>query len=100
MTGVQTCALPIYGNIHCIDITNGKILWTHATNSRIWSSTIVADGKVYCGNEDGELVILRAERELKLVGKPEFFTPIYASPVVANNTLFVASMTHLFAIGK
>ena len=88
------------GNIHCIDITNGKILWTHATNSRIWSSTIVADGKVYCGNEDGELVILRAERELKVVGKPEFFTPIYASPVVANNTLFVASMTHLFAIGK
>ena len=88
------------GNIHCIDITNGKILWTYATNSRIWSSTLVADGKVYCGTEDGELIILRTGREMKLVGKPEFFSPIYASPVVANNLLHVATMTHLFAIGK
>jgi len=88
------------GNIHCIDITNGKILWTYATNSRIWSSTLVADGKLYCGTEDGELIILRTGREMKLVGKPEFFSPIYASPVVANNLLHVATMTHLFAIGK
>jgi outer membrane protein assembly factor BamB len=88
------------GNIHCIDITNGKILWTYSTNSRIWSSTLVADGKVYCGTEDGELIILRTGREMKLVGKPEFFSPIYASPVVANNLLHVATMTHLFAIGK
>jgi outer membrane protein assembly factor BamB len=88
------------GDIHCIDTKDGKILWTYATNSRIWSSTLVADGKVYCGNEDGELVILKTGREMKLIGKPEFFTPIYCSPIVANNTLYVATMTHLFAIGK
>ena len=88
------------GNIHCLDAETGKILWTYATNSRIWSSTVVADGKVYCGNEDGELVILKAGREMKLIGKPEFYTPIYCTPVVANNTLYVSTMTHLFAIGK
>ena len=27
-------------------------------------------------------------------------SPIYSSPVVANGTLFVATPTHLFAIGK
>ena len=88
------------GNIHCLDATNGKILWTHATNSRIWSSTMVADGKVYCGNEDGELVILKASRELQLIGKIDFYTPIYCTPVVANNTIFVSTMTHVFAVGK
>ena len=88
------------GNIHCLDAKTGKELWVHSTNSRIWSSTLVVDGKVYCGNEDGELVILRAGREKKLIGKVDFFTPIYSSPVVANDRLYVATMTHLFVIGR
>jgi outer membrane protein assembly factor BamB len=88
------------GDIHCLEAKTGKILWTHATNSRIWSSTLVADGKLYCGNEDGELVILKAAREKELIAKIDFFTPIYCSPVVANNALYVATMTHLFAVGK
>ncbi len=88
------------GDIHCIDIKTGKQLWVHSTNSRIWSSTLVADGKVYVGNEDGELVILKAGREKQLIGKVEFYTPVYCSPVVANDVLYVATHTHLFAVGK
>jgi outer membrane protein assembly factor BamB len=88
------------GDIHCIDAKTGKDLWVHQTNSRIWSSTLVADGKLYCGTEDGELVILKAGREKQLIAKPDFYTPIYCSPVIANDTLFVATHTHLFAVGK
>ena len=32
--------------------------------------------------------------------KVEFFTPIYSSPVIANDTLYVTTMTHLFAVGR
>ncbi len=88
------------GNIHCLDAETGKELWMHATNSRIWSSTLVADGKVYVGNEDGELVILKAGREKKLIGKVEFYTPVYCTPVVANDVLYVTTHSHIFAIGK
>jgi len=88
------------GNIHCLDAKTGKSLWVHETNSRIWSSTLVADGKVYCGNEDGEIVILKAGRTKQLIGKVDFYTPVYCSPVVANNVLFVGTHTHLFAVGK
>ena len=72
----------------------------HATNSRIWSSTLVADGKVYCGTEDGELIVLAASREKKVLGKVEFYSPIYSSPVIANDTLFISTITHVFAIAK
>lgn len=88
------------GDIHCLDAKTGKAIWTHQTNSRIWSSTLVADGKVYCGNEDGELVILKTGREKKLIGKVDFYTPVYCSPVVANNTLYVTTHSHIFAVGK
>ncbi len=88
------------GNIHCFDRKTGKTLWTHATNSRIWSSTLVADGKLYCGTEDGELIVLAAGPEKKVLNKIEFYTPIYGTPVIANDTLFVATITHLYAIGR
>jgi outer membrane protein assembly factor BamB len=88
------------GNIHCIDAKTGKQLWVYPTNSRIWSSTLVVDGKVYCGNEDGELVILKAGREMELIGKVDFYTPVYCTPVVANDVLYVTTHTHIFAIAK
>ena len=55
------------------------------------------DGKVLLGNEDGELVILKAGKEyeeLNIVGYP---APIYATPIVANGTLYVMTQTHLYA---
>lgn len=88
------------GDIHCIDAKTGKQLWVHQTNSRIWSSTLVADGKLYCGNEDGELVILKAGREKQLIGKVDFYTPVYCTPVAANDVLYVTTHTHMFAVGK
>lgn len=87
------------GKLHCLDAETGKQLWVHETNSRIWGSTLVADGKVYLPTEDGTLHILAATKEKKVLGKVEFHSPIYSSPIVANNVLFVATMTHLYAIG-
>jgi outer membrane protein assembly factor BamB len=88
------------GDIHCYDAKTGKHYWTHETQSRIWGSTLVADGKVWLGTEDGELHILQAGQELKSLGTIEFPAPIYSSAVVANNTVYVATQTHLYAIGK
>ena len=60
----------------------------------------MADGKVFIGNEDGELVILKAGREKEEIALIDFFTPIYCSPVVANDTLYLSTQTHLYAIGR
>lgn len=87
------------GDLHCIDAKTGKQLWVHETQSRIWGSTLVADGKVYLPTEDGALHILAATKEKKVLGTADFRAPIYSSPIVANNVLFIASMTHLYAIG-
>ncbi len=86
------------GDLHCIDIKTGKQLWVHETQSRIWGSTLVADGKVFLPTEDGEVHILAAGREKKELGLYSFDAPIYSSPIVANDVLYIATMTHLYAI--
>ncbi len=86
------------GKIHCLDADTGKSFWVHDARSRIWGSTLVADGKVFIGNEDGDLIILKAGKEKQLLNSIYFDAPIYSTPVTANGTLFVASQTHLYAI--
>ncbi len=90
------------GFLRCIDAKTGKEYWVHDTSSHIWGSTLVADGKVYVGTEDGFLIALPAnpEYDKAKVQEIDFFTPIYSSPIVANGTLYMATHTHLFAIAK
>lgn len=86
------------GNVHCIDAKTGEPKWVHDTGSVIWASTLVADGKVFIGNEAGELVILQAGPEKKVLNVIEMGAPIYSSPIVSDNVLYIATQTHLFAI--
>jgi outer membrane protein assembly factor BamB len=87
------------GNLHCLDAKTGEVHWIHETRSRIWGSTIVADGKVFLPTEDGDLHILATGKEKNVLSTVNFGAPIYSSPIVANNVLYVATMTHLYAIG-
>jgi outer membrane protein assembly factor BamB len=64
----------------------------------MWGSTLVADGKVYTGDEDGDFVILAASREKKLLFETNLNAPIHSTPIMANGVLYVASNSHLFAI--
>jgi len=86
------------GDLHCLDAKTGEHHWKHETFSRIWGSTLVADGKVFLPTEDGEVHVLATGTEKKELGIYEFDAPIYSSPIVANDVLYIATMTHLYAI--
>ncbi len=86
------------GHLYCVDAKTGELKWEHNTLGHIWSSTLVADGKVFLGNEDGILTILKAGPEKELLAEIEFPAPIYSSAIVANGVLYLATQSHLFAI--
>ena len=85
------------GWLRCYDAATGKEFWTHDLKAHIWGSPLVADGKVYLGDEDGDFTVLAAAKEKKLISETNLGGPIYGAPVVANGTLFVQTSTHLFA---
>ena len=47
------------GLFHCIDAKTGKPHWTYDMLSAAWGSPLVVDGKVYIGDEDGDVAIFR-----------------------------------------
>ena len=87
------------GKVHCLDADTGSLAWVHDTREEIWSSTLVADGKVFIGTRKG-LVILAAGRERKVLADVKLGTPVWSVPCAANGTLFVASQKNLWAVAK
>jgi outer membrane protein assembly factor BamB len=86
------------GFLHCLDANTGQLHWVHDMKAHMWGSTLVADGKVYLGDEDGDFVILAATQEKKILDETNLWAPVYSTPIVANGVLYVATQTHLYAI--
>jgi len=86
------------GVVHCLDANTGKALWTYKLGGEIWASPLVADGKVYVGSRRGTFAILAASRDKRLISSIELGDAISGTATAANGTLYVATMTHLYAI--
>jgi outer membrane protein assembly factor BamB len=87
-------------NVHCVDAATGKPCWTHKTPGDIWSSTLVADGKVYVTTRRGDFIVFAAGREKKILSSLRLDTPVNASPTAANGVLYVTTMNRLYAIER
>ncbi len=85
------------GFVHCLDAETGAVHWVHDMKAHIWGSTLGADGKIYCGDEDGDVVVFAASKEKKILSQINLGAPVYSTPVAANGELFIHSNTHLFA---
>ena len=87
------------GLVHCLDARTGKLLWTHDMMASIWASPLVADGKVYIADEDGDVVVFALAREKKILAENQMPQPVYGTPTAEDGILYIATRTHLVAIG-
>jgi len=93
----------IAGLVHCIDakkIESGKpvVYWTHDMFAAAWGSVLIVDGKVYVGDEDGDITIFELSKKKTILAENSMINSIYSTPIVANNTLFISNKSTLFAI--
>lgn len=86
------------GRIHCLDAKTGAAQWVHETPGVIWGSPLVADGKVYIANQRGKLTVLSASRKKEVIGETQLQGAINSSPIAANGTLYITTMTELYAL--
>jgi outer membrane protein assembly factor BamB len=72
----------------------------HDVLAAVWGSTLVADGKVYLGDEDGDVVILATGKEKKVTAEVNMGSSVYSTPVPVNGTLFISTRNLLYAISE
>jgi outer membrane protein assembly factor BamB len=105
---ISTCAVQdglVYvaemdGYLHCLDANSGEQYWEHDLKSEIWGSPCWVDGKIYLGNEDGDMYVFAHGKQKKLLAQIAMDQPIKGTPVAVNGVLYVVTDTQLFAIAK
>jgi len=109
------------GVFHCLDVASGKVHWSYDQMSQCWGSPLIVDGKVFIGDEDGDVSIFglsadpnKAMKKMEdewrprnayldedgNVAVPNMGSSVYSTPVVADSVLYIASKSFLFAIAE
>jgi outer membrane protein assembly factor BamB len=89
------------GYLHCLDAKTGQLYWTHDTESAMWGSPMIADGKVFLCNESGDVNIYPVSKKLDPdndIITHNMGSATYCSPVFANGTLYIMTREKLYAI--
>jgi hypothetical protein len=70
-----------------------------------WGSPLIVNGHVYIGDEDGDISIFELgqmkpapDEEIEPIAELSMDNSVYSTPIVANDVLYIANKTHVFAI--
>lgn len=92
-------AADLAGFLHCLDRETGTPHWTHDMLSQVWGSPYVVDGKVYLGDDDGDIVVLAADKEKRVLAEDIFMgNTVKATPVATGGAMYVMTGNRLYAI--
>ena len=86
------------GFLYALDARTGEHYWTYDLLAAVWGSAYVADGRVYIGDEDGDVAILKAGKTMELLAEPNMGVSIYSTPVAKDGVLYVLGRNRLFAL--
>jgi outer membrane protein assembly factor BamB len=88
------------GYLHCLDAKTGQEYWNHDLLAAVWASPFLIDGKVYLGDEDGDVVVMAHGKEKKQLAEMNMGSAVYGTVVPANGVLFINNRSQLFAIAN
>ena len=83
---------------HGLDAATGAHVWKHETHEAIWGSVLLAGDRLYVGNVEGTMTVLRAGRRKELLGTIEMDAPIYSAPALVGDALYLATANRLYLI--
>jgi PQQ-like domain len=84
--------------VHCLDTATGAHVWKHETSAAIWGSLLLARDRLYVGNVEGGVTVLRAGRRKELLGQMEMDAPLYSAPALLGDALYLATANRLYFI--
>ena len=89
------------GIVTCLDAKTGAVVYEGGrppVPSTFMSSPVAHGGHLYLTSEEGDTFVIKAGRVHEIVRTNSVGEPVYASPALANGTVYIRGLKHLFAI--
>lgn len=77
----------------------GEQLWEAKPGGRFAGSPVWVDGRLYCITMKGNVVVMQAAAEYKLLAVNPLGEKSQATPAVAGGRMFLRTSSHLICIG-
>tara|TARA_R110001592_G_scaffold198500_1_gene446776 strand:- start:2407 stop:3717 length:1311 start_codon:yes stop_codon:yes gene_type:complete len=87
--------------LYCLDAKTGKELWVGEVDadSRIWSSPVVADGKMFCLTEEGQVVTMKVGDSFEMISTLSLGGKECKSTIaISDGKLFVRTSEALYCL--
>lgn len=90
------------GILHCLEAETGKVIYQgqRIESGTYSSSPLLADGKIYCTNEEGTTTVVKAGPEFEILGVNKLDSHTLASPVAVDNQIFLRTADYLYCLQK
>src|SRR5262245_21439142 len=86
------------GFVECLEAATGKLLWKERLPGKLWSSLLLADGRLYLASVEGQIFVLAARPRFELLATNDLGEPIYAGLAVSEGAIFVRTWERLWCI--
>ena len=88
------------GIASCIDAASGKVVWSKRLKGQFSASPLLADGRLYLINHDGQSWVLQPGDTYKELAVNQLDAGGLASPAVYGDSLLLRTKTHLYRIQR
>ena len=88
------------GVANCVDAETGDEVWKDRVGGTHVASPIFANGLIYFCSEEGDVTVIEAGDEFKVITKNHIADGMRASPSAAHGRLYLRTFGHLYCIGQ
>ncbi|MEX0939424.1 MAG: PQQ-binding-like beta-propeller repeat protein [Pirellulales bacterium] len=87
------------GAVTCIDIADGKVHYKNRVPGGYSGSPVRVGSRIFCINDDGEVIVLAAEPEFKVLARNSLGDYSRATPSIALGRMYLRTYSSLVCIG-
>jgi len=92
------------GILRSVELRTGNVIYEERVNgsqgsSKFFSSPVAGDGKIYCGSQQGDLIIIRAGDKFEQISATKLDSPISATPAIGDQRIYVRTDKMLYCVG-
>lgn len=87
------------GIAQCIEARSGKVVWAKRLGGTLWGTMLAADGRLYVSNKEGDIFVLAAAPEFKLLARNRMAEHMKAAVAPSDGQLFVRTYKSIYCIG-